>query len=554
MIHGITIASAADLAASQAAAASDTLPEVAAKKLADMAILVEITKLTSGNWTMWLDDVRAAIEITGTSAVFVVDAELPTTTILTIWRQWWSKQLGAANIKVQRRSGWTVGDWFAAIVAENVTQQDGRGVEAALEFWAYVPMPGTSIKVFLREFEKRLTNLATYADIDHFDDQLRFILVGRVSAIAPDLGHKIRQLDYPDALQTCREWCATQSDAPSSRKKQVKCHHCGKLGHKESACRTKQRVDTATGANKQFKAPMPYRPARVHAIGKVDGGATLDSAADNHVVGNADDLDYYTAVPTDVIVAGGGRLVSPGRGHLRLPASDGTTEVLPGAIVLEGQTSTLLSLKQLEDAGYSLRWSNTGPVADLRPDGTQCAMLVREDGRLIWRQARRVMSVTQRDWHRILGHPGPKPLALALQKAGIKDYKAPDTCVTCDKSKMTRRPGHGSLRTTSVFGRHLHFDLVGGRNSLLPPNTAGPSWYLLAVDEATGFKWGFPVESKKEVPALIETLLQRLAVQHDSVTVKIHCDAGTEFTNSSVRSILDKRGIQLEIGAGLITC
>ena len=48
---------------------------------------------------------------------------------------------------------------------------------------------------------------------------------------------------------------------------------------------------------------------------------------------------------------------------------------------------------------------------------------------------------------------------------------------------------------------------------------------------------------------LIENLLQRISVQHGSVTAKIHCDAGTEFTNSAVRGILDKRGVQIEIAA-----
>ena len=120
-------------------------------------------------------------------------------------------------------------------------------------------------------------------------------------------------------------------------------------------------------------------------MGGPEHEAILDSAADTHVVGNADDLAYYSAIPTNVIVAGGGTRLSPGKGHLKLPTFDDKTEFLPGAIVLEGQTTTLVSLKQLEEAGYSLCWSNTGPVTVIRPDGTPCAKLVREGGQLIWR-------------------------------------------------------------------------------------------------------------------------------------------------------------------------
>ena len=103
--------------------------------------------------------------------------------------------------------------------------------------------------------------------------------------------------------------------------------------------------------------------------------------------------------------------------------------------------------------------------------------------------------------------------------------------------------GHGTLRTTEVFGKHLHMDLVGGQKSLLPPDTKGPAWYLLVVDEATAWKWGFPVESKKQLPQLIENLLQHILVQYGVSTARIHYDTGTEFLNEAIRKLLNKRGI-----------
>ena len=247
-----------------------------------------------------------------------------------------------------------------------------------------------------------------------------------------------------------------------------------------------------------------------------------------------------------------GHVAASGSGSLLMPSIDGKTERLPGAIQIEGQTSTLLSLKQLELAGYTLKWSNTDPIEIIRPDGSPCAILRREEGRLVWRpnhRQRQILSTKSRDWHGIFGHPGPRPLAEALSKAGITGYKPPEQCATCDKSKMTRKLGHGSLRTTDVFGKHLHMDLVGGQRSLLPPNSSGPAWYLLVVDEATAWKWGFSVESKKQVPQLIENLLQHIQVQHDIKTARIHCDAGTEFLNDTVRKLLNKRGIVIDDAA-----
>ena len=56
-----------------------------------------------------------------------------------------------------------------------------------------------------------------------------------------------------------------------------------------------------------------------------------------------------------------------------MPTCDGRIDHLPGAILLEGQKSRLLSLKQLEKVGYSIRWHDTGPIEILRPDKSVCA-------------------------------------------------------------------------------------------------------------------------------------------------------------------------------------
>ena len=71
-----------------------------------------------------------------------------------------------------------------------------------------------------------------------------------------------------------------------------------------------------------------------------------------------DDLSCYVSEPTTVTLAGGDQVTSPGHGRLVMPSRDGGSEHLPGAILLPGQKTKLLSLKQLERAGYALKWAS----------------------------------------------------------------------------------------------------------------------------------------------------------------------------------------------------
>jgi len=383
-------------------------------------------------------------------------------------------------------------------------------------------------------------------------EHVQALFAEQVSTISPELGITIRNLPYAQALAEAKSWSINPSLSRTLRKsKLIACNFCKKKGHKERDCRAKKATQSVSSAKPQTKP----REVVINSVGGTgDGGYLLDTGADSHVSGNLDDLSCYIPEPTTVTVAGGDQVISPGHGRLVIPSLNGGSEHLPGAILLPGQKDRLLSLKQLEKAGYTLKWASQGPISIVRPDKSICVTLHRIGGRLVWqpRQAR-AMSMSSRDWHKILGHPGPEALSKALRQSGISGYKAPDRCDTCDRSKMTRKLGHGSIRTTTEFGKVLHTDLVGGKNSLLPAGASadvkGPSWYLLVVDEATAWKWAFTIDSKKALPQIIDNLLEHVFVQYGVRTATIHCDAGLEFVNDSVRSILSKRGIVLNVAA-----
>ena len=82
-----------------------------------------------------------------------------------------------------------------------------------------------------------------------------------------------------------------------------------------------------------------------------------------------------------------------------------------------------------------------------------------------------IINSVNRNWHKVLGHPGKTVQKMALENAGINNYKPPSDCEICTKSKITVSKGHGSLRSATKFAEAIHMDLVGGQKSLSPVAT-----------------------------------------------------------------------------------
>ncbi|KAI1006897.1 hypothetical protein K3495_g1322 [Podosphaera aphanis] len=91
-------------------------------------------------------------------------------------------------------------------------------------------------------------------------------------------------------------------------------------------------------------------------------------------------------------------------------------------------------------------------------------------------------------------------------------------------------------------------DLVGGQKSLFPittdKSTPAATWFLLAVDEHTSWKWSWPIHNKKTVPTTIQYFLERIRTQYNKAPKRIHSDSGTKFSNSEFQGILHSRGIE----------
>lgn len=159
--------------------------------------------------------------------------------------------------------------------------------------------------------------------------------------------------------------------------------------------------------------------------------------------------------------------------------------------------------------------------------------------------------------HAMFGHMSSdslRYLASRYFKRKTTNFKLVD-CVACMGAKITRNsyPGRQSSTVTSCLTR-LHVDLAGPisysggqSNSAVMdhPTVTLDSYFMLVKDEYSRYKWYIPLIGKDAaVPQLI-TLLEYLSKRYPQYDVaEIHSDQGTEFTNATLDSYFERKGIK----------
>ena len=127
-------------------------------------------------------------------------------------------------------------------------RQASQAAQAAHQFWSYTPRPGIHINAFLAEYDKRYATLDSFQPIRSAEEHARLLFVHNVSLLLPDLAHRIQDLSFKEAIQTCKAWGATNSSLQKSSRtgRNVKtCNYYRKPGHLEADCRTKAKNQPA---------------------------------------------------------------------------------------------------------------------------------------------------------------------------------------------------------------------------------------------------------------------------------------------------------------------
>ncbi len=152
-------------------------------------------------------------------------------------------------------------------------------------------------------------------------------------------------------------------------------------------------------------------------------------------------------------------------------------------------------------------------------------------------------------WHRRLGHINYRKLGVAHKTVeGIGTVTAPNVvCEVCAEAKATRK-SYKQVRTRSDKpGYRTHADLIGP----ITPATymQGGRYILTLVDDHSRYATTYILRNKKETVEKLRnyfTYVKTLFPQQGRLAA-LRTDAGTEFTNTKVKRLLDELGIRLEL-------
>jgi histone deacetylase 1/2 len=122
-------------------------------------------------------------------------------------------------------------------------------------------------------------------------------------------------------------------------------------------------------------------------------------------------------------------------------------------------------------------------------------------------------------------------------------------CHTCAAAKLHENPYRSTGHTVPSSFHTLHCDLLDFRTN---QSLNGYKFALVITDEYTRYSFAYPLSSKseKEIVTHFSNLFHFIDTQTDGNRVKVlRADHGTEFTNRSLRALLDSRGISLQLSS-----
>ncbi len=245
-------------------------------------------------------------------------------------------------------------------------------------------------------------------------------------------------------------WTAHPEMKPAGRNR-VKCFGCNKTGHLKRDCPEKSVRKSVLNNNTESFTDYskPLWRKRKHQNPIVDSGCTL------HLTSDKGRLTSPTTATHSPLIrqADGTTLRATHKGHMALTHQTGEPLTLEDALFVPGLSEDLISVKSLNERGYSVNFTPNGGAIT---KGGQQWNLVRGGGAWVFPEARGTTALTARavptgqrnhppkiNWqvmHEKLGHASERKLR-ALEKAGLAKLTGKceiDKCEPCLLCKPRR--------------------------------------------------------------------------------------------------------------------
>lgn len=334
-----------------------------------------------------------------------------------------------------------------------------------------------------------------------------------------------------------------------TKRNNVKCFNCNKMGHYSRDCRSPRKKEHAnpaeTNDNKGHFAFATAATTRNDA-----GNWYLDSGASTHMTFRKDWIkDLKTTTNTTITTANNEIVMAEGVGDVHIQFGDGRSGTIRNVLFIPGFGKNLLSIGTLTQAGYTITY--TGKHAEIRQNGSnELIARARLENGLYKIQsqacseyaniAHKTASKTDL-WHRRLGHIGLQ----RMQKLGTQiDVGKCDSLLFCKgctigKAKRAPFPKQSETKTTRC-GELIHSDVWGPSQE---PSPSGSRYYVTFTDDYSRFRFVFFIKSKNEVLQRFKEITALIKQQHGTLGT-LRSDNGGEYVSNAFRNFCNTNGIQ----------
>ena len=384
------------------------------------------------------------------------------------------------------------------------------------------------------------------------------------------------------------------------RQEGVKCHFCGKLGHRQSDCWIKAReenkakgkqnrwcehckshthdtkycrkknntVKTVTdntgddgiGGNENshsfaFKANS-YSSGNSKAEGKISHGLLVDCGATTHIINDKNKFvklnENFNSATHFIELADGSRKsgIVSAKGDARVILCDKNGNqhkvMLKDALYIPSYNQDIFSVQAATERGASVSFSQN--KANLKAEnGT--VFDIEQHGKLYYLNnvnSSKVGKHSLKEWHEILGHRNVNDvlkLECVVNGMKITDNKKFD-CDICTLGKMTQYINRSpDKRATSPLD-FVHCDLAG---PIEPMAREGFRYALSFVDDYSGLIMVYFLKQKSDTLVATEKYLADISPY--GAIKRLRCDNGGEFSSAEFKTLIFKNKIKQEFTA-----
>ncbi|KAL6269518.1 hypothetical protein ACE6H2_026429 [Prunus campanulata] len=149
-------------------------------------------------------------------------------------------------------------------------------------------------------------------------------------------------------------------------------------------------------------------------------------------------------------------------------------------------------------------------------------------------------------WHHRLGHPTNEVVKYMLKAAQLPycDDSQFFVCSDCLHGKMHKLPFPTDHVKVTIPFQKIHSDVWGPSRM---KSIDGFRFYVIFVDECTGYTWFYPLYNKSEVYATFLKFHAMLVTQFTASVKCLQSDGGGEFTSKLFTDYLASKGIEHQL-------